>query len=256
MIPIRDHNPTTSRPYVIYALVAANALIWLLEVGVEWTQGEGALAALVQRFGLVPYFLVVSPTLGSWVTPFTSMFMHGGWLHVIGNMWFLWVFGDNVEDRLGRVRFVVFYLLCGLAAAGAQVAIDPTSAVPMVGASGAIAGVLAAYVVLHPRARVTTLVPFFFLMFVELPAWVFIFVWFGIQLVSGFGSLTVLGEASGGTAFFAHIGGFVAGLALVKLMEPRGPRSGREPRVRYVPRERGPYARRPDWGYDQQPPLH
>jgi membrane associated rhomboid family serine protease len=256
VIPLRDHNPTQSRPYLVYALVALNALVWLYEVAIEWTEGDAALALFVQRFGVIPYYLVEEPSPGSWVTPLTSMFMHGGWLHVIGNMWFLWVFGDNVEDRLGKVRFAVFYLACGLAAAAAQIAIDPASRVPMVGASGAIAGVLAAYVVLHPRARVTTLVPFIFLMFVELPAWVFIFVWFGMQLINGLGSLALFGEQTGGVAFFAHIGGFVAGLALIKLLAPRGPRSPREPRVRHVPRERGPSAERPEWGYDRRRELH
>jgi membrane associated rhomboid family serine protease len=148
--------------------------------------------------------------------------MHGGWLHVIGNMWFLWVFGDNVEDAMGRLRYVVFYVACGLAAVVAQVLIDPGSSVPMVGASGAIAGVLGAYVVLYPRARIVTLVPIFIILqFVELPAFVFIFVWFGLQLLSGWASLGTVGQDVGGTAFFAHIGGFVCGLALVFLLRRR-----------------------------------
>jgi membrane associated rhomboid family serine protease len=235
VIPIRDHNPTRSPPYVVYVLVALNALVWLGEVWVQWTMGDQALQLVVSRYGVIPAFLVSGTSIGSFTTPITSMFMHGGWLHVIGNMWFLWVFGDNVEDELGKGRFVVFYVLCGLAAVVAQVAIDPSSQVPMVGASGAIAGVLAGYVMLHPTARVTTLVPIFFIMFVELPAWVFIFVWFGMQLLEGVLSLGQIGQNVGGTAFWAHIGGFVAGVVLIKLMTPRrrGPsQGGRRPASR------------------------
>lgn len=217
MIPIRDHNPIRSRPDVVYIIVALNALVWLGEVFVQWTMGEPALQLFIARHGVVPAYLVSGSAIGSFVTPLTSMFMHGGWLHVIGNMWFLWVFGDNVEDVLGKGRFVLFYLACGLVAVAAQVAIDPSSQVPMVGASGAIAGVLAGYVMLHPRSRVTTLVPVFFILFIELPAWVFIFVWFGMQLLEGVISLGQVGQHVGGTAFFAHIGGFVAGIVLIKL---------------------------------------
>jgi membrane associated rhomboid family serine protease len=172
------------------------------------------------------------------------MFMHGDWLHILGNMWFLWIFGDNVEDELGKVKFVLFYVLTGLLAAAAQVAIDPASFVPMVGASGAIAGVLAGYVVLYPRARVLTILPVVIFLFVELPAFLFIFVWFGLQLLRGVVSLGAMGDNAGGIAFFAHIGGFVAGLALIKLMARR--RSA--PRVRHVPRSS---SRPPPWGRDR-----
>ncbi|MGE0791208.1 MAG: rhomboid family intramembrane serine protease [Sandaracinaceae bacterium] len=212
MIPLRDINPTLRRPYATYALIAINVAAWLYEVALG-----GAAEPFIQRWGVVPYYLVQAPSLGSWLTPLTSMFLHGGWMHLIGNMWFLYVFGDNIEDALGRTRYVLFYLLTGLTAVAAQVVIDPHSTVPMVGASGAIAGVLGAYLMLHPRARVVTLVPIFiFIQFVELPAWVFLFVWIGLQLLQGFTSLGDL-TGGGGVAFFAHIGGFAAGVALIRL---------------------------------------
>jgi membrane associated rhomboid family serine protease len=250
VIPIRDHNPTRSRPYVVFAIIALNALIWLYEVSLLYGPGgDLELARFVQEWGVVPIRLTYGPDPMAWLTPLSSMFMHGGWMHVIGNMWFLWVFGDNVEDVLGKGRFIVFYVACGLVAVAAQVVIDPSSQVPMVGASGAIAGVLAGYVMLHPKARVTTLIPFIFIMFVELPAYVFIFVWFAYQLVLGVGSLGSIGDNVGGTAFFAHIGGFLAGLALIKIMAPRGPRP---------PERRDVHLRRPsgEWGYDRHRPLH
>lgn len=249
MIPLRDINPVQTRPVVTYVLIAINVVVWLCEVAVLLTAGPHELGVLVSEWGMVPDKLLGPGHPMDWLTPLTSMFMHGGWFHVIGNMWFLWVFGDNVEDALGRPRYVAFYVLCGLAAVVAQVAIDPGSSVPMVGASGAIAGVLAAYVVLYPRARVLTLVPIFiFIQFVELPAFLFIFVWFGMQLLSGYASLGDMGE--GGTAFFAHIGGFIAGLALVFLLRRRGrgTRSGR----RVVHR---PGRRREPWSLDDRPPY-
>lgn len=230
MIPLRDANPTRTTPYLVYGLVAINAAIFLFQVAL----GE-ANQAFVIRHGVVPYLLTSFDTTPSTLlSPLTSMFMHGGWMHVIGNMWFLWVFGDNVEDALGKARFVVFYLACGLAAVAAQVVVDPDSTVPMIGASGAISGVLAGYVLLYPRARVLTLVPIFiFLQFVELPAFLFIFVWFGLQLLSGLVSLGDLG--GGGVAWFAHIGGFLAGLALIPILRPPGPR---RPEGRVPPRPR------------------
>lgn len=212
MIPLRDINPTKARPYLTYGLIALNVAVWIY----QWMLGP-ALEGFVMRWGVVPYYLTQEPSLGSWMTPLTSMFLHGGWMHLLGNMWFLYVFGDNIEDALGRSRFLLFYVLSGLAAVAAQVAIDPGAKVPMVGASGAIAGVLGGYLMLFPRARVVTVVPIFVLLqFVELPAWVFLFVWFGLQLVYGFFSLADV-AGGGGVAFFAHVGGFVAGLALVRL---------------------------------------
>jgi len=253
VIPLRDLNPVSTRPVVTYAIIAINVVVWLLEVFVWLGQGDGAMQALIYRYGVVPWYLVHDPHVGSWITPISSMFMHGGWMHVIGNMWFLWIFGDNVEDALGKARFVAFYVLCGLAAVAAQVAIDPSSQIPMVGASGAIAGVLAAYVTLYPRARILTLVPIFiFIQFMELPAFLFIFVWFGFQLLSGYVSLGTVGQEMGGTAFFAHIGGFVAGLALVRIMRKRD--GGRSPhRVHYRPRAREPHQH---WGVDRNRPWN
>jgi membrane associated rhomboid family serine protease len=249
VIPLRDINPVQIRPVVTYVLIGINVAVWLLEVAVLMTGGPYQLGLLVSEWGVVPDKLLGPGRTLDWLTPLTSMFMHGGWFHVIGNMWFLWVFGDNVEEALGHVRYVVFYLACGLAAVVAQVAIDPASTVPMVGASGAIAGVLAAYVVLYPKARVLTLVPIFiFIQFVELPAFLFIFVWFGMQLLSGYASL---GEMSqGGTAFFAHIGGFITGLALVFLL--RRPRRGARSSRRVIHRPRG--ARRERWRFEDRPP--
>ncbi|HJK96086.1 MAG TPA: rhomboid family intramembrane serine protease [Polyangiaceae bacterium LLY-WYZ-14_1] len=225
MIPIRDENPTRTSPVVVWVFIAINVAVFLFQVSL----GPAGMQAFVQDWGVVPDRLLAGRAPEDLLTPLTSMFMHGGWLHIIGNMWFLYVFGDNVEDSLGRGRFVLFYLMCGLAAVVAQVAIDPGSRVPMVGASGAIAGVLAGYVRLHPRAEVLTVVPIFiFLQFIYLPAFVFIFVWFGFQLLSGVVSLGQIGQQTGGVAFFAHIGGFVAGYLLIPVF--RGGRSGRRPR--------------------------
>ena len=227
MIPLRDLSPTRRTPIVTWALIGVNVLVWLF----QWAHGAEGLQALVMRYGLVPNVITSAGiwiprseggALGALITPITSMFMHGGWLHLIGNMWFLHIFGDNVEDALGRGRFLAFYLLGGLAAAAMQVAIGPNSAIPMVGASGAISAVMAGYVMLFPRARVVTLVPiFFFIQIVELPAFVFIFVWFGFQLLAALGTL---GSAGGGVAFFAHVGGFIAGLLLVRALRPAQPK--------------------------------
>ena len=152
----------------------------------------------------------------------TSMFLHGSWMHLLGNMWFLWIFGNNIEDSMGRARFVVFYLLSGVAAAFVQVAVNPASGIPMVGASGAISGVMGAYLVLYPRVRVWTLVPIgFFLTSIALPAWTMLLYWMAIQLVSGF-LVGLFGQAQGGVAFWAHVGGFVAGLVLIKIFARSG----------------------------------
>ncbi|MGF1467958.1 MAG: rhomboid family intramembrane serine protease [Sandaracinaceae bacterium] len=224
MIPIRDENPTRTRPVVVWVLIALNVALFLF----EWSLGPEGFQAFTFLWGVIPARLLSGYDVLAWITPLTSMFMHGGWMHIIGNMWFLFVFGDNVEDEVGRGRFVLFYLLCGLAAVAAQVAMDPTSRVPMVGASGAIAGVLAGYVRLHPRARVLTLIPIFiFIQFVYLPAFLFIFIWFGLQLLSGVVSIGTIGQDVGGTAFFAHIGGFVAGYLLIPLFRQASGPTGR-----------------------------
>jgi membrane associated rhomboid family serine protease len=239
MIPISDDNPTLRTPVVTYLLLAAIALVWL------FLQGAGfnteALAASVCNLGMVPGELTGLAQLGFGIpiserhacvidaepinrlTPLTSMFLHGGWGHIIGNGLFLWVFGNNVEDSMGRGRFLVFYLLCGLVAAGAHVLVDPASPVPTVGASGAISGVLGAYLVLYPRVRVKLLFPIFFLLtFISLPAYVVLIYWFVLQVITGLPQLMALRpEISGGVAVWAHIGGFVAGAVLIKLFENR-----------------------------------
>ncbi len=229
MIPLRDLNPTRRRPFVTYTIIAVNVAVWLYQFWLNDLTVGGATPAFehfVRRWGVIPYYLTAEPHLGSLVTPLTSMFMHGGWLHLIGNMWFLHVFGDNIEDELGHARYLLFYLVSGLGAVALQVAIEPSSTIPMVGASGAIAGVLGGYMMLHPRARVITLVPIFiFIQFVELPAFLFLFVWFGLQLLYGMTSLGA--EQVGGVAFFAHVGGFLVGLVLVRFLrlppDQRGP---------------------------------
>jgi len=237
VIPLRDHNPTIRTPVVTWTLIAINVLVFLGEIGA----GEAGARTWILRWGLIPA-VVSSPeilvarsaggAMGSLVTPLTSMFLHGGWLHLIGNMWFLHIFGDNVEDNLGRVRYLVFYLGCGLLAAATQVLVDPSSTTPMVGASGAISGVLAAYVLMHPHARVLTVIPIFiFLQFVEIPAFLFIFLWFGLQVLSGMVGLVGQGGTGAGVAWFAHIGGFIAGLALVRTLgAPYFARRARRPR--------------------------
>jgi membrane associated rhomboid family serine protease len=208
MIPLRDVIPSRTFPGVTVALIALNSLAFLYEVSLSDRQ----LTAFVNRWALVPAYF-------SWVTVITSMFLHGGWMHAIGNMWFLWIFGDNVEDRLGRGRYVVFYLLCGTVAALAQVLSDPASTVPTLGASGAIAGVMGGYIVLYPRSRIITLLPiFFFVQLIEVPAVVFLGIWFVFQLFGGVGALmTTRGAPSGGVAFWAHVAGFAVGALLIKV---------------------------------------
>jgi membrane associated rhomboid family serine protease len=240
VIPIRDINPTRSRPWVVWTLIALNVLVFAWQFLLDQTPVLGQ--QFVETWGIVPYWLTRGEP-GSWPTLVTHMFMHGGLLHIAGNMWFLHVFGDNVEDDMGPLRFLAFYLLCGLAAAGAQIAIDPGSFVPMVGASGAIAGVLAAYVTLYPRARVLTLIPLLVVFFFrELPAFIFILVWFGYQLLMGFSSFGQMTAQSGGVAFFAHIGGFLAGLVLVHVFRRR---SKRQPAEGFRPPPVRPYP--PGW---------
>ncbi len=228
MFPYKDDNPTELPPIVTVAIIAANVLVWL------FIQGMGSSEALVRSvcdLGLVPGELLQTAKPGSGVelapglfcvvgaphytTILTSMFTHGGWLHLIGNMVFLWVFGNNIEDVMGHGRFIVFYLLCGVVAAGAQMLVGPNSVVPMVGASGAISGVLGAYLLLYPRVRVHTLLFFgFYVTTVALPAYVMLGYWAVLQLLGGLVSLS--GIDQGGTAFFAHIGGFATGLLLIR----------------------------------------
>jgi membrane associated rhomboid family serine protease len=225
MFPYRDDNPTILTPYVTIGLIAANLAVWVVVQGMG---AEPRLAQTVCEMGLIPGDLTHRLPEGfafaigngaacrigggaSWYTLFTSMFLHGGWLHVLGNMWFLWLFGNNVEDVMGHARFLVFYLICGLAAAGTQIFIDAGSPVPMVGASGAISGIMGAYVVLYPRVRVHTIVWAILIFRATVPAWLMLGYWFVLQL-AGAGI-----DPLGSVAVWAHIGGFVAGALLIVL---------------------------------------
>jgi membrane associated rhomboid family serine protease len=212
MIPLRDTIPSGRVPIFNYLIIAANVVVFVYEASLSDRQA----AALIMHWGLSP----VHFRFGNLVT---SMFLHGGLFHLLGNMLFLYIFGDNVEDRLGHLRYIVFYLLCGVAAGAAQALSSPDSAVPMVGASGAIAGVLGAYLLFFPGARVVTLVPiFFFLQVLEIPAVFFLGLWFLGQFLLGVSSLGTH-AAAGGVAFWAHIGGFVAGMALGPVLRERRP---------------------------------
>jgi membrane associated rhomboid family serine protease len=233
VFPLRDENPTLELSRATIVVIGANVLVWVLVQGLGF---EPALSGSVCSYGLIPGELLglaapgtrielgpgAACVLGTpaWYTPLTSMFMHGGWFHIVGNMWFLWVFGDNVEDSMGHVRFLLFYVLCGLAAAAAQTLSHPSSPIPMVGASGAIGGVMGAYFLLYPRVRVHTLLFLgFYVTTIEVPASLMLGYWFLLQILGG---LPTVGAGSGGVAFWAHAGGFLAGVALVRLFrDPR-----------------------------------
>jgi membrane associated rhomboid family serine protease len=217
MIPLKDDIPSDSFPYVNYTLIALNVFFFFVELA----QGPGLLKFIYQ-YGFVPLRFTVYlsdpniPFLTAVAPIFTSMFLHGGWLHLIGNMLYLYIFGDNVEDVLGHFRYAIFYLLCGFTAALVQYTLHPHSTVPMIGASGAIAGVLGAYFVLFPFARIYTLVViFFFIEVIAVPAFFYLFFWFLLQLLNGSAVLAFSGVQGQGIAWWAHIGGFVAGVALV-----------------------------------------
>src|SRR2546425_3024212 len=217
MIPLRDTVPSRSFPFVNWLLIVLNVLMFVVILSLR-SDAEGLVATL----GLVPKRLLTNPQPWEFVTPFTSMFLHGGWAHLIGNMLAPYVFGDNVEDRLGGGRYLVFYLLCGLVAAFAHVVINAESTVPTIGASGAISGVLAAYLVFYPTARVITLVPLFFLpWFVQIPATIYLGFWFLSQLLNGVLTVVKGHQALGGVAWWAHVGGFLAGLAFGPLFARR-----------------------------------
>lgn len=229
MFPYRDENETQRPAIVTGAIIAVNVLTWLF---IQGAGSESAVARSVCELGLIPGELMATLPPGTtfpmgegiacatdpgrqFSHAFTHMFLHGSWMHLLGNMWFLWLFGNNIEDSMGRLRFIVFYLLCGLTAAAAQVLTSPASTIPMVGASGAISGVMGAYLLLYPNVRVYTLVPLgFFITSMALPAWVMLGYWFVIQFISG---LVSFGGDMGGVAFWAHVGGFVAGIALIKI---------------------------------------
>jgi membrane associated rhomboid family serine protease len=225
LFPLKDDNPSRTTPVFTIGLIIVNVLVFLYQVSLEVGGREGARAAesFIREFGLVPCRLTGSchgsPDLPSPIlTIFTSMFMHGGWFHVGGNMLYLGIFGNNVEDTLGHLRYLLFYLASGVAAALAQVVVNPTSDVPMVGASGAVSGVLGAYLLLFPHAHVTTLIILgFFFRVVRVPALIVLGFWIVIQVLNGLGSF----GARGGVAFFAHIGGFLAGIALLFVLRPR-----------------------------------
>ena len=226
MIPLRDANPSSRTPWVTFLIIGLNILAFLYEVALP----EARLEQLIFTMGMVPARVTVFPaepaiTFGDAFLPlFSSMFLHGGWLHLIGNMWFLWIFGDNIEDRLGHLRYLLFYLVCGLGAGVAHTLFNLNSTVPTIGASGAVAGVLGGYLLLYPHARVLTLIPALFLYMVELPAYIVLALWFVIQLFSGTASLGARDASAGGVAWWAHIGGFLLGLALVKLFAQQPPR--------------------------------
>ncbi len=222
MIPLKDDTPSALRPFVTLSLIAACCVVFLWQHSLDLAAGRRAVAAL----GAIPAVLMTDARLPldlQWMprygSLFTSMFLHGGWLHLLGNMLYLWIYGDNVEDAMGHARYLVFYLLCGMAAIGAQALSDPHSAYPIIGASGAISGVLGAYLLLFPRAKVLTLVllPFFFTT-LRLRAMLPLLLWFAAQLVS---DLSVRGGGSS-VAYRAHIGGFLAGMVLVPLLKRRG----------------------------------
>jgi membrane associated rhomboid family serine protease len=225
MFPIRDDQPRYSTPWVNYFIIGLNTVVFLFELSIQM-QGPRALESLVFQFGVVPQHfasaLAGSPTYPiptTLLTILTSMFLHGGWLHIIFNMWFLWIFGDNIEDYLGHFEYLMFYLLCGIAAALTQIALDPRSTVPTIGASGAIAGVMGAYVLLYPRAKVLTLVVLIvFFTFWWIPAWFFLGYWFLVQFLF---ATTAVHQASGGVAFGAHVGGFLTGMILIKVFPAR-----------------------------------
>ncbi|HEY8869500.1 MAG TPA: rhomboid family intramembrane serine protease [Candidatus Limnocylindrales bacterium] len=232
MIPLRDANPTRQFPIVTVLLIVACTIAFIYEIGLSSSGGDAALERFISTYGAVPDRITASLGAHDYTSPamlgiLSSMFLHGGWLHLIGNMLYLWIFGNNVEDRFGRLPFIVFYLLGGIAAAFAQVAINPESTDPLIGASGAIAATLGAYLVLYPGARVLSLVFLgFFYQLLEVPAVLILGFWFVLQLIDGLGSLGAQ-NAQGGVAFFAHVGGFVSGMAVGFVVRVAG--GGRPP---------------------------
>jgi membrane associated rhomboid family serine protease len=230
MIPLRDDQPRYSQPYINYFLIALNSIIFLFEFGLQ-LQSPRALNGLIFEFGAIPHAVTTALTgphfdpASAFLPIFTSIFLHGSWLHLIGNMWVLWIFGDNIEDYLGHFQYLVFYLICGLTASFTHILLNLGSRVPSIGASGAIAGVMGAYFVLFPRAKVLTLVPLIiFFTFWWLPAWIVLGYWFVVQFLSGTSTSITTATQSGGVAFWAHVGGFVAGILLIKVFPERAQR--------------------------------
>ena len=243
MLPFSDSDlKTSSRPFVNIAIIILCTAVFVYEIALN----DVDLAVFIYRFGLIPnelahgadyvlsadYFDIESP-IPNWATMFTSMFIHGDWMHFLGNMLFLWVFGDNVEDRFGHFRYLLFYMAAGLAAIWLHIAFDSTSQIPTIGASGAIAGVLGAYLLLFPYSRIRTIVIFIFITIIRIPAYFLLGFWFVLQLFSGVGSLVASSDV-GGVAFWAHVGGFLVGVIVVIIYKrarhediwPRGPRGG------------------------------
>lgn len=216
MFPLHDDQPTRSFPIVTLLIITINAVVfiwWQLGIGLEQSVATAA---------LVPHAVTHARTGSEYAPIFTSMFMHGGWMHLIGNMWFLWIFGNNIEDNAGHFRFLLFYLLCGVAAAGAYVWFNAESHVPLIGASGAVSGVLGAYLVLHPNARVLTFIPLGpFIRMLYVPAFIFLLLWIGLQVLSQAAMISSGVKEEGGVAYLAHIGGFVAGIALIFCFQTR-----------------------------------
>ncbi|MEO8572198.1 MAG: rhomboid family intramembrane serine protease, partial [Chloroflexota bacterium] len=222
VIPLRDANPTRRTPLVTLGLVIACVVVFAWQLGLTASGGDAALEAFVARWGVVPADLTSAWNHGDYLSPETatlvaSQFLHGSWLHLLGNLLYLWIFGNNVEDRFGRIGFLLFYFVGGALAGLSQVAIDPSSPIPTIGASGAIAATLGAYIVLFPRARVTSLVFLgFFYQLIDVPAVIVLGFWFVLQLIDGLTSLGIT-QGSGGVAFFAHIGGFVVGALVARV---------------------------------------
>ncbi len=236
MFPVRDTIPSRSMPVGTYVIILINAIVFLIELSLP----EPVLQHVIRVLGVVPQRAVIiwayegfGVGLDLWIWPyFTSMFLHGSLMHIVGNMWMLWIFGDNVEDRMGTARFVVFYLLCGVIAGIVHTVSNPASAVPTIGASGAISGVMGAYMLLFPHSRVLTMVPIgFYPFFFDLPAPFYLFYWFLLQFISGTVAIASVGSqpTAGGIAWWAHIGGFAAGLVLGPLMARRRPQRVLQP---------------------------
>jgi membrane associated rhomboid family serine protease len=226
MLPIRDDAPRTTTPYVTYLLVALNVVVFLFEVSLA----PRSRSVFLFQFGFVPEEVTAfvrggaGTPVAAFLPALTSMFLHASWLHIIFNMWALWIFGDNVEDHLGHFRYLLFYLLSGLGASFLHYVFNANSQVPSVGASGAIAGVMGAYFLLFPSARVLTVIPFFFLYFTWLPAWLVLGYWFVAQFLSGAATSIAYSKQTTGVAFWAHVGGFIAGVLMIKFFPRRAPR--------------------------------
>jgi membrane associated rhomboid family serine protease len=233
MIPLRDDNPITITPVVTWALIAVNVVIFLYQVSL----GPNASQLFVYQFGTIPAVVVGAERLPEAmvaippaVSLFTSMFLHGGWMHLVGNMWFLWIFGNNIEDAMGHLRYLAFYVICGMIASASHILAYPDSTIPSIGASGAIAGALGAYAMLYPRARVWTLIfVVFFMRLMYIPAWIVLGIWILLQFING--SMAAGTQNAGGIAFWAHVGGFIAGILLVGLFKKRDVRFFNPPRL-------------------------